>query len=439
MSSNLFDDPRKRIKAYAAQMMISESDIRKALQHSNHIGRAARFLKVSENRFKHWANKYLDIETGLTLLELQRRALLIEKANKVGTGAKGIKVHNKPNNKLDITKQQVLDTMEISNSNREAAEVLDVSRQTWKKYASMYTDDETGMTLYEIQHEKWRKINYERFLARKESGYFERLAARKEAFIKARFKPGHVVLDEHKYKGLELSEELIRSTIKNTRSNKEAAAWLRISYKTWKKYAEAYTDPITGRTLFNMHMASGGKGIPKVRGNRKNQVNPRALELGYQLIQGQYSTPARINELSIRLMKDGRLGFCCAECRFSQKRPIDMKMPLLLNFKNNDRTDWREDNLRWLCYNCAFLLSLDYFTKTKREILQSIAPESPDAPKDLESFYQIDDFYLDHLKNLGVKDMAENVKAESERLSQSENVSQKDMTHPNLEDLIDYR
>jgi hypothetical protein len=439
MSSELFDDPRKKIKAWAAQMVISESDIRRALQHSNHPSRSARFLKVTVNRFKKWANKYIDVETGLTLLELQRRSLLIEKANKVGRGPKGTKVNNLPNNKLEITKQQVLDAMAISNSNREAAEVLDISRQAWKKYASMYTDDETGMTLYEIQHEKWRKINYERFMARKESGWFEKLEARKKAFAEARFKPGHVILEEHKYKGLQLSEELIRSAIRNTRSNKEAAEWLRVSYKTWRKYASMYKDPVNGRTLFDIHTAVGGKGVPKVRKSGKYQVNPRALELGYQLVKGQYSTPARIDELSARLMKDGRLGFCCAECGFSQKRPIDMKMPLLLNFKNNDRTDWTEDNLRWLCYNCSFLLSLDYFTRAKRQVLQAIPPEAPDAPKELESFYKIDEFYLEHLKHLGIKDMADNVKAEEDRLKETDKTQTKDMTHPDLEDLIDYR
>jgi hypothetical protein len=439
MSSGLFDDPKKAWKSRAAQFVISESDIRKALQHSNHIGRAARFIKVSEARFKTWANKYLDAETGLTLLELQRKALLVEKANKVGTGKKGIKLNNKSNNKLELTKQQLLDVMAISNSNREAAEIMEISRDAWKRYALMYTDDETGMTLFELQHEKWRKINYERFQARKESGWIDKLAARKKAFEEARFKPGHVVLDEHKYKGLQLSEELVRSAIKNTRSNKEAAAWLRVTYKTWRKYAKMYVDPINGRTLFDIHTATGGKGIPKVRKAARNQVNPRALELGYQLIQGQYSTPVRVDELASRLMKDGRLGFCCAECGFSQKRPIDMKMPLLLNFKNNDRTDWREDNLRWLCYNCSFLLSLDYFTKAKRQVLQAIAPESPDAPKDLESFYKIDDFYLEHLKHLRIKDMAENVKAEEDRLKDSPKSPSKDMTHPDIEDLIDYR
>jgi len=425
--TDLFGDPRKNHKAWIAQMVISESDIRRALQHSNYANRAARFLKVTEYRFKHWANKYLDAETGLTLLELQRRALLIEKANKVGTTPRGTKVNNPVRNKLDITEKQIRDTVAISQSNREASEIMDISRDAWKKYSSQYIDEETGMTLFEFLHEKWRKINYERYLAKKETGYYDRVARRKQAFFEARFKPGHQIAEEHKFKGLQLSEEVVRSAIKNTRSNKEAAQWLRITYKTWKKYAKSYIDPVTKRSLFDMHMAVGGKGIPKVLGPGKNKKNPRALELGYQLIKGQYITPARIEELSKRLMKDGRLGFCCAECGFAQKRPIDMKMPLMLNFINNDRSDWTETNLRWLCYNCSFLLSLDYFTKAKRQIIHSIAPESPDAPEEIESFYKIDDFYLEHLKSLGVKDLAEEVKP------------QKDEKNPGIDDLIDYR
>jgi hypothetical protein len=427
MSSGLFDDPRKWHKAHAANMVVPESEIRRAIQHSNKLPNAAKFINVSEHRFKHWAGKYLDADTGLTLLELQQRARLLEKANSIGSNPEAKKANNYDRS-VKLTEKEIRDAMEITRSNKEAAIFLDVSKQVWKKYASMYVDEETGMTLYELQYEKWRKINYERFIARKDSGYFEKIAARKKAFEEARFKPGHQIADEHKYKGLQLSEETVRAAIKNTRSNREAAEWLRITYRTWKKYASKYTDPITGRTLFECHIAEGGKGIPKVQPLRRNKANPRAIELGYQLIKGQYYTPKRVNELAARLMKDGRLGYCCAECGFAQKRPIDMKMPLMLSFSNGDRTDWREENLRWLCYNCSFLLSLDSFSKAKRDVIQSIAPESPDAPDDLQSFYKIDDFYLEHLRNLGVKDLAEEVKPQ-----------EKDHKNPSIEDLIDYK
>jgi|GEM_PF-536790 len=443
MAAGLFDDPKKGIKSWAAQYVIAESEIRKAIQFSNHIDKAAKHIHVSPYRFKIWADRYLDSETGLTLLELQRKNLLIEKSKKVGSKPKKRGVKGKGQySKLDITEEQIRKAMEITNSNKEASEVLEVSYPSYKKYAKAITDEETGMTLYELQHEKWRKVNYERFMARKESGWFERLAERKRKWEENKFKKGECPYSERpeewKWKGLQLSEEVIRNAMKNTRSNREAAEWIRVSYKTWKKYAKSYVDQQTGRTLFDLHVAKGGKGVPKVR-NIRNQANPRALILGYQLIKGQHCTPKRIDELAARLMKDGRLGFCCKECGFSQKRPIDMKIPLMLNFINGDRTDWTEENLRWLCYNCSFLLSLDSFTKSKRQILQAIPPESPDATEELESFYKIDEFYLEHLKHLGVKDMAENVKAQEDRLKDHPKPTSKDMTHPDLEDLIDYR
>jgi transposase len=424
--ADLFGDPRAANKARAAQFVVPESKIREGLLHSSYLARAAKHVGVSAERFKAWAKKYLDAETGLTLYELQQRNLLLEKAEDI---RKRPKNNKPPLNKLNLTEAQIREAMSLSNSNKEAAEYLQISTETYKRYAQQFTDAETGMTLYELQHEKWRKINYERFMARKESGYFDRLAERKAKWEAQKFKKGQVPgkdRPEHwLYKGLQLSEEVVRNAIKNTRSNREAAAWLRISYKTWRKYAQSYKDERTGMTLFDTHMAHGGRGVPKVR-SRGNRANPRALQLGYQLIQGQLCTPERVKELTRRLMKDGRLGYCCKECGYAQKRPIDMKMPLLLNFINNDRTDWREENLRWLCYNCSFILALDYTNRTTRAILSAVAPESPDTPEEVKTFYNIDDFYLEHLRGLGVKDLAEVVRPQED-------------TKTGLDDLIDYR
>jgi transposase len=429
--SGLFDDPRRALKDRASQFVIPESQILKAIKFSNNIIAAAKHINVSKDRFKNWASRYVDSETGLTLLELQHRNLLIERASKVGD--KSVKTRYSNSTKVDLTEKQIRDAMEVANSNKEAAEFLHVSTSTYKKYATKYIDEETGMNLFEIQYEKWRKISYERYMAKKETGWFEKLAARKKGFYEARFKKGEFDWesrpDDWKYKGLQLSEEVVRNAIKNTRSNKEAAKWLNITYKTWKKYAKSYIDPVTKRTLFDCHMATGGKGIPKAYTKKTVKTqNPRALELGYQLIKGQHLTTKRITELTKRLMKDGRLGHSCSECGYSSKRPIDMKMPLMLNFKNGDRTDWREENLRWLCYNCSFILALDYTTRTQREILHATAPESPDATDEVVSFYQIDGFYIEHLKQLGVKDLVEEV-----------NLPQKDDKNPELDDLIDYQ
>lgn len=48
-----------------------------------------------------------------------------------------------------ITKEQILRAMEVTHSNMEAARYLHVSYQSYKKYAKLYVDQETGETLFE--------------------------------------------------------------------------------------------------------------------------------------------------------------------------------------------------------------------------------------------------------------------------------------------------
>jgi hypothetical protein len=46
---------------------------------------------------------------------------------------------------------------------------------------------------------------------------------------------------------------------------------------------------------------------------------------------------------------------CCDSCGFEERRLTDHKIPLLLDFKDGDRTNFSLDNLRLLCFNCYFL------------------------------------------------------------------------------------
>ena len=49
---------------------------------------------------------------------------------------------------------------------------------------------------------------------------------------------------------IELSKEEVLATIARTRSNKQAARYLGISYTTWKREASKYQNLETGKTLF---------------------------------------------------------------------------------------------------------------------------------------------------------------------------------------------
>ena len=47
---------------------------------------------------------------------------------------------------------------------------------------------------------------------------------------------------------------------------------------------------------------------------------------------------------------------------FHEHRVLDYKMPLTLNFKDNNKQHYRLENLEMLCYNCYFLQIGDIFS-----------------------------------------------------------------------------
>ena len=198
-------------------------------------------------------------------------------------------------------------------------------------------------------------------------------------------------------RGLQLSPERIREAMANTRSNKEAARWLGITDVTYKKYAKKHIDEATGKSLFELHKNQAGKGMPKnwVGGQWKKNLDD-------MLVENQPINTKKIIRLKELLMKDGRLGYQCATCKFSEKRLTDMKAPLLLNFVNGKRSDWRIENLRWLCYNCYFLFIEDPFSNKMLQRLEAMPLDAPEIKEDAQELFQLDDFYYDHLKKLGL-------------------------------------
>jgi len=102
-------------------------------------------------------------------------------------------------------------------------------------------------------------------------------------------------------------------------------------------------------------------------------------------------------------MKDGRLGYQCSSCKFSEKRLTDMKAPLLLSFKNGKKSDWRLENLQWLCYNCHFLYVGDPFSNKMLQKVEAVSIDSPEIKEEVQELYQLDDFYYEHLKKLGLE------------------------------------
>ena len=144
-----------------------------------------------------------------------------------------------------------------------------------------------------------------------------------------------------------LLQQEIELAMQNTRSNKEAARFLGVSYNTYKKYAKLYKYDETGKTLFDKHLNLYGRGIPKKRDYHKIQLN--------EIFEGKHPTYPR-NILKERLIKHGYLNGSCNNCGFCESRMSDGKIPLLLEFHDEDNQNLKMDNLYLLCYNCHYLL-----------------------------------------------------------------------------------
>jgi len=179
-----------------------------------------------------------------------------------------------------------------------------------------------------------------------------------------------------------------------TQSNHQAAKYLQTSFVTYKKYAKLYIDQETGKTLFELHKNQAGKGVHRTKWG--DEFRPAKLDM--ILTNSQYKT-VKIHKLRNRLLYEGRLKTECYRCGHNEKRIIDYKQPLILNFKNGVKHDWRIENLEMICYNCHFLYLGNLYTEKQIEQLEDVTtPQYKNAEIDLK----VDDYFLEHFKDLGL-------------------------------------
>ena len=134
---------------------------------------------------------------------------------------------------------------------------------------------------------------------------------------------------------LNLSESEIRYAIENTKSNSEAARFLKVSFSTYKKYAKQYTDSESGKTLWELHKNQAGKGINK--DVTRATAGPYAID---RILDGDHP-----NYPVWKLRND--------------------TTPLLLDHKDGDICNHQIDNLQLLCLNCYYMQTGNPYNKDK--------------------------------------------------------------------------
>lgn len=159
-----------------------------------------------------------------------------------------------------------------------------------------------------------------------------------------------------KHKAYNLTESEIRYAMRNSRSNQEAARFLRISVAVYKRYAQMYIDSETGKSLYEMHKNKAGVGISKSGTKYSGRTCLK------EILNGEHPEYLAKN-LKLRLIKEGYKAECCEMCGFEERRVTDYTVPLILAWVDGDRTNHRLENLQLICYNCFYLTQSSLFNR----------------------------------------------------------------------------
>ena len=190
-----------------------------------------------------------------------------------------------------------------------------------------------------------------------------------------------------------LTKEMILAAMSQTKSNRAACRYLNVSYIHYKKWAKLYGSS-THDNLFEQHKNQCGKGIPKFL--RSKGKEPALIDIIEGRVDASSFSPDKIK---YRLITEGHLLEECNMCKFNERRVSDYKMPLLLNFKDNNKKNYRKENIELLCYNHYFLTVGNIFTDKQIKGIEDHKPINQSEVK-----WELDDYQLEQLEKLGLGD-----------------------------------
>jgi hypothetical protein len=187
---------------------------------------------------------------------------------------------------------------------------------------------------------------------------------------------------------------MVLAAMAKTKSNKAAARYLGVSYIHYKRWAKLYIDENTGLSLFESHLNQAGVGIPKFPALGKK--SPGILEVIEGRVDASHFSPEKIKN---KLIHDGLIEDKCNSCGFNERRVLDYKVPLLMHFKDDNKKNYKLDNIELLCYNCYFLTIGDIFTNKQIQQIEDFKPVNEGKVD-----WEIDEYHLQRLKELGLAD-----------------------------------
>ncbi len=125
-----------------------------------------------------------------------------------------------------------------------------------------------------------------------------------------------------------LTEISIKYALKNCKSAQHCAEFLNVSFNTFKKYATSYVDGPTGKTLFDL-----AKKLGEVNGRRSiNRQNIGVEGTIERILRGETKNNYSHQRFLEILLHYAKFESKCMNCGYSERRIIDYRVPLLLDF-----------------------------------------------------------------------------------------------------------
>ena len=134
-----------------------------------------------------------------------------------------------------------------------------------------------------------------------------------------------------------LTKSMIEEAQKHTKSNMEAARWLKVSYNTYKKWAKYYD-------VFENHLNQSGVGVKKGWATYKIPLE--------DIFEGKRSCNYTLPTLKKRMIEEGYWTEECHICGWNEERLTDNKICLSIDFIDGDSNNKDIKNMRLLCPNC---------------------------------------------------------------------------------------
>jgi hypothetical protein len=148
-----------------------------------------------------------------------------------------------------------------------------------------------------------------------------------------------------------ITESEILEAIEKTPSSRKAAKFLGVSYPTFKTYSKKY----------GVHKTKGWPIVKSV--HIRGPINPYRGKYPINDILDGKHPEFPVHRLKDKLIRANIKKPECEQCGFKERRIVDGKLPLLLNFDDGNNKNHKLDNMRLLCYNCTFTSGKGYISK----------------------------------------------------------------------------